>query len=143
MVIALERLQPGLTSVVQQKVSDEHTAKHHGSGALDCLLATPSYVDMIISASVEAVEQYLPKGFITVGRSMEFTHEAPSGLGMTVSVRATLRAVDGNRLFFDTLAYDEVGEIGQGTHERVVVNRDQLMIKAKERMKDIQRIYLK
>lgn len=142
-MIDLEKLRPGLTSVIQKKVTDEHTAKHHGSGELDCLLATPAYVDMMISASVEAVDQDLPKGFITVGRSMEFTHDAPSGLGMMVSVKATLTAVDGNRLLFDIVAYDELGEIGRGKHERIVVNREQLLNKAKERMKDIERTYLK
>jgi predicted thioesterase len=136
-------LQPGLEAVVQRKVLDDHTAKHHGSGELACLLATPAYVDQMILAAIEAVEKKLPKGFITVGKHMEFTHEAPTGIGMSVSIKATLQAVDGNRLLFSIIAFDEIGDIGHGKHERVVVNRDQLLKRAEERMKEIKKTYLK
>ncbi|MDT8902548.1 thioesterase family protein [Anaeroselena agilis] len=136
-------LAPGIEAVVQKTVRDDDTAAHHGSGALDCLLATPAYVDLLIRASVEAVESKLPEGFITVGRYMEFTHDAPTGTGMAVTVKSVLSRIDGNRLFFDITACDELGFIGSGRHERVVVNRDQLLKKAKERMKDIERNFLK
>lgn len=134
-----EYLTPGIEAVVQKTVRDADTAAHHGSGALACLLATPAYVDPMIHAAVKAVEKRLPEGFITVGRFMEFTHDAPTGTGMTVTVKAVLQEMDGNRLLFDIIACDELGPIGSGKHERVVVNRDQLMQKAKERMKDIER----
>ncbi|MDR7868633.1 MAG: hypothetical protein RIN56_17690 [Sporomusaceae bacterium] len=136
-------LAPGIEAVVQKTVRDADTAAHHGSGALACLLATPAYVDLMIHAAVQAVEKRLPEGFITVGRYMEFTHDAPTGAGMSVTVKAVLSQVDGNRLLFDITACDELGVIGSGRHERAVVNRDQLMQKAKERMKDIARNYLK
>lgn len=142
-MITLDGLYPGLEAVVQRTVQDAHTAKHHGSGDLACLLATPAYVDQMILAAIDAVEKKLPEGFITVGKHMEFTHEAPTGLGMAVSVKATLTKIDGSRLFFDIVAFDEVGRIGQGKHERMVVNRDQLLKRAKDRMKDIERKYLK
>jgi fluoroacetyl-CoA thioesterase len=143
MINLQEMLTPGLEAIVQKTVHDSDTAANSGSGALACLLATPAYVDLMISAATDAVEKKLPEGFITVGRSMEFTHEAPTGTGMTVSVKATLASIDGNRLLFNIVAYDELGEIGRGKHERVVVNRDQLLQKAKIRMKDIDRKYLK
>jgi fluoroacetyl-CoA thioesterase len=132
-------LAPGIEAVVQRTVHDADTAVHHGSGALACLLATPAYVDMMIGAAVRAAEKRLPEGFITVGRHMEFTHEAPTGTGMTVTVKAVLREMDGNRLFFDITACDELGAIGSGKHERVVVNREQMLKKAQERMKAIER----
>lgn len=136
-------LAPGIEAVVQKVVRDSDTAAHHGSGALACLLATPAYADLIILAAIEAVEKRLPEGFITVGRYLEFTHDAPTGTGMTVSVKARLREIDGNRLFFEIVAFDEVGGIGIGKHERVVVSREQMLQKAKERMKDIRRDNLK
>lgn len=143
MVNLNDYLAPGIEAVIQKVVSDTDTAAHHGSGALACLLATPAYADLIILATIEAVEKRLPEGFITVGRYLEFTHEAPTGTGMTVSVKASLRAIDGNRLFFDIAAFDEAGKIGAGRHERVVVNREQMLRKAKDRIKDIRRDFLK
>ena len=142
-MVTLDGLHPGMEAVVQRTVLDAHTAKHHGSGDLACLLATPAYVEQMILAATDAVERELPEGFITVGKHMEFTHEAPTGLGMAVSVKATLARIDGSRLFFDIVAFDEIGEIGRGKHERIVVNRDQLLKRAKDRMKDIERQYLK
>jgi len=139
MVNLKDHLTPGIEAVVQKTVRDADTAAHHGSGALACLLATPAYVELMIHAAVQAVDKRLPEGLITVGRSMEFTHDAPTGTGMTVTVKAVLREMDGNRLLFDITACDELGPIGSGKHERVVVNRDQLLLKAKERMKDIER----
>lgn len=143
MINLQDHLAPGIEAVVQKVVRDSDTAVHHGSGALACLLATPAYADLIILAAIEAVEKHLPEGFITVGRYLEFTHDAPTGTGMTVSVKARLQEIDGNRLLFDIAAFDEVGGIGAGKHERVVVNREQMLRKAKERMKDIRRDYMK
>jgi fluoroacetyl-CoA thioesterase len=46
-------------------------------------------------------------------------------MGMTVRARATLKAVEGRRLVFDVSAWDPVERIGEGTHERFIVNRQQ------------------
>ncbi|HPX62363.1 MAG TPA: hypothetical protein PLN25_11420 [Deltaproteobacteria bacterium] len=133
-MLELKGLTPGLSSVVQKRIDHEDTAVHYGSGLLDRLLATPTYVAMMIKAATEVVDPKLPDGFVTVGKSMEFTHEAPTALGMTITVKATLEKVDGNRLFFKIDACDEIGTIGFGRHERVVVNEVKLWDKAKERM---------
>ena len=74
---------------------------------------------------------------------MEFTHEAPTGTGMSVSIQATVAEVRGNRILFDILASDELGEIGSGRHERVVVNRDDWAKRVQERLKPVQRIEFK
>ena len=142
-LLDLTSMVPGLLAVVQRKITEVDTAKNYGGGALGNLLATPAYVDLMIAAAVAAVDDKLPEGFITVGRSMSFTHEASTTLGMTVSVKATLATVDGNKLFFDILAFDEIGEIGRGTHERIIVNAEQLILKTSKRVQMIEQQYLK
>ncbi|WP_378957175.1 thioesterase family protein [Pelosinus sp. sgz500959] len=142
-MLDLTSMVPGLSTVVQRKITETDTAKNYGGGALGNLLATPAYVDLMIAAAVTTVDEKLPDGFITVGRSMSFTHEASTTLGMTVSVKATLTHVDGNKLSFDILAFDEVGEIGRGTHERIIVNAEQLIIKTSKRVEMIEQQYLK
>ena len=74
---------------------------------------------------------------------MEFTHDAPTGTGMSVSIKATVTEVKGNRVMFDIIASDELGEIGSGRHERVVVNRDDWAKKVQERLKPLQRMDIK
>ena len=135
---------PGISEIVQKTVERKHTGySYGGGGAMEDLLATPAYVDLMIRAAIQTVDHKLPKGYITVGRSMEFTHEAPTGTGMSVSIQATVTEVKGNRLVFEIIASDELGAIGSGRHERVVVNRDDWAKKVLERLKPIQRIEIK
>lgn len=133
----------GMNGVVEKTVEKKHTGHSFGNEVMEDLLTTPAYVDLMIRAAVKAVEHYLPKGFMTVGRSMEFTHDAPTGAGMFVSVVATVTEVKGKRILFEIVASDELGEIGRGKHERVVVHRDEWTQKVKERLKVVQRIEFK
>ena len=134
---------PGMSEIVQKTVEKKHTGYSYGGGAMEDLLATPAYVDLMMRAAIQTVDPKLPKGYITVGRSMEFTHEAPTGTGMSVSIQAKVTEVKGNRIMFEIIASDELGEIGNGRHERVVVFRDEWAKKVQERLKPVQRIDIK
>lgn len=124
-------LIPGQNSLIRKVVQRSDTAASY-SQDLNEFMATPAWVDMAIRAAIDAVDKHLPEGYITVGTYIEITHEAPTCLGMTVTVQATLREING-RLIFDIKAWDEIGEIGRGIHERHVVDREALIKKAKER----------
>ena len=135
---------PGISEIVQKTVERKHTGySYGGGGAMEDLLATPAYVNLMIHAAIQTVDHRLPKGYITVGRTMEFTHEAPTGTGMSVSIQATVTEVRGNRVILEIIASDELGEIGSGRHERVVVNRDEWAKKVQERLKPLQRMDIK
>lgn len=134
-MVALTGFKVGTSAVIQKKIQEEDTARGMGRDSLESLLATPTYVDLMIRASIEVLKPNFPyqDGFITVGTAMSFEHQAPSSLGMTVSVKSTLNRIDGNHFFFDIVAFDEVGVIGTGTHERVMVKLQGLLGKVKER----------
>ena len=135
---------PGISEIVQKTVERKHTGYSYGGGGeMEDLLATPAYVNLMIHAAIQTVDHRLPKGYITVGRTMEFTHEAPTGTGMSVSIQATVTEVRGNRVILEIIASDELGEIGSGRHERVVVNRDDWAKKVQERLKPLQRMDIK
>jgi len=125
----------GMSAVIQKRIEEPDTARGMGRDSLETLLATPTYVDLMIRAAIEVLKPSFPyqSGFITVGTAMTFNHQAPSALGMTVSVKATLTKIDGNRFFFDIEAFDEVGVIGRGTHERQMVKLQGLLDKVRER----------
>lgn len=134
-MIKLDGFKSGLSGIVQKRVEESDTASYYGSGVLGKLLATPVFVKLMIKASTETVDPLLPEGYVTVGKSMEFTHDAPTALGMTITVQSTLESVENNRLFFKIVACDELGEIGHGKHERIVVSEKILWEKAQERTK--------
>lgn len=130
----IPEFRPGISKSVQQVITGEDTALNFGSGALKNLLATPTLVALMIEAAVELIDPQLPDGYLTIGRSMEIEHEHPSREGMTVTVTAKLIEVNGNILSFEIIAYDELGRIGSGYHERHIVKNDILMRKVSERL---------
>ena len=127
-------LVPGQNATMRKVVQRSDTAANY-SDTMKEFMSTPAWVDMAIRASTEAVDKHLPEGFITVGHSIEITHNAPTCLGMTVTVKATLKEINENHLVFDIRAWDEIGEVGSGIHERTVVDRESMLKKAKERWK--------
>ncbi len=127
----------GLNAVVQKEIERSDTAAHYGEGDFPNLLATPAYVALLIKASTEVVNGKLEDNLTSVGKAMSFVHHQPTQVGLMVSVKATLERTQGRTLFFRIEAYDEIGPIGNGYHERLVVNRDALEHRVKERMSGI------
>lgn len=125
-------LSVGQNAMIRQVVQKSDTASNY-SKELNELLATPACVGMAIKASVETVDQYLPEGFVSIGHSTEFTHTAPTSLGMTITIKASIIALTDHEVTLQILAWDDQGEVGHGTHKRAVVNHEALIKKAKQR----------
>jgi len=140
-MLEIVRIDVGTSLTIQKKVKHEDTALHYGSGKLDTLLATPSLVALMIEAAVKAIDEKLPEGFITVGKMTKVVHEKPTMLDATVSVKIEVKDFDGEKIILDMAAYDEVGLIGRGTHERVIVNKNALLKRAQERAEKIISMY--
>lgn len=124
----------GMNHTVQKLLTESDTASQYGRGSLDNLIATPAFVALIIDASLANVEGRLPEGFVTVGTSFNFMHDAPTCLGMTLRVKSTIKEINGESILFDIVASDEYGTVGHGQHQRNVVNQARLFEKAKQRM---------
>lgn len=128
-----EGLKPGVEKYFQKTVTEEDTALNIGSGAHKTLLATPSLVAFMIESTISMVDPYLPEGYVTVGKSLNVTHEAPTAIGVTVTIKAELKEIIGNHLEFEISAVDELGIIATGKHERYIVEYDRFMNKVEER----------
>lgn len=127
-------LNPGMSFIIDRMLDESDTAAYYGSRQLGQLIASPAYVGLMINAAVKAVDEHLPAGLVTVGRAMEFTHDAPTSLGMNLRIKALLKEIVGDRLFFDITACDDCGVIGHGKHERAVVNKQELFERANKRL---------
>ncbi len=127
------KFEIGTKCIVQKLITRNDTALNFGSGALTNLLATPTLTALMIEASVKAIDPKLPEGFITIGKTFEVLHNHPSREGMTVTVSAELSEQHDSRVVFDIKAYDELGQIGTGKHERQIVNHEALTKKVKDR----------
>ncbi|MBR5250944.1 MAG: thioesterase family protein [Clostridia bacterium] len=121
-------LEVGLTLEQTQIVTDQLTAANLGSGALP-VYGTPYMIAFMEATSRKCVQPHLDEGCGTVGTMVNVKHLAASPVGMTITCRATLIEVDRRRLMFRVEAYDNDGLIGEGTHERFVINNDKFMQK--------------
>ena len=116
-----ERLHPGLSGRVEIVVAEQHTAPHVGSGHVH-VLATPVMVNLMEAAALQAVDGLLPEGFQTVGTRLDIRHFAATPVGLRAIARAEVTAIDGRTLTFRLSAEDEREPIGDGTHERIIIN---------------------
>lgn len=117
----MDALKPGLRGRAELLVGEEHTAPRVGSGRVH-VLATPVMINLIEAAALDAVERLLPPGRQSLGTLLNVRHVAATPVGMRVSARAEVTGVDGRTIRFRVEARDERELIGDGTHERVVVN---------------------
>lgn len=119
--MTIAELKPGLKGATEIIVDTRDTAPHIGSGKIK-VLATPVMVNLMEAAALNAVERLLPDGHQTVGTRLDISHTAATPVGMRVVVRAELIKVDSRRLTFRVSAEDEKEPIGEGVHERIIVN---------------------
>jgi len=114
-------LPPGLKGMAELVVGEQHTAPRVGSGRIR-VLATPVMINLIEAAALAAVEQSLPEDHQSLGTHLDITHVAATPVGMRVKATAEVLRVEGRTIYFTVRAEDERELIGEGTHERVVVN---------------------
>ena len=114
-------LPPGTTGRAELAVGDEHTAPRVGSGRIP-VLATPVMINLIEAAALEAVDRVLPPGYQSLGTLLSVRHIAATPVGMRIRAEAKVLRVEGRTAYLTVAAHDERELIGEGTHERVVVN---------------------
>lgn len=117
----LSRITKGLEGRAGLRVGPGHTAPEIGSGVI-AVLATPVMINLIEAAALDAVELLLPAGHQSLGTRLDVTHVAATPVGMTVTATARVTAVEGRKITFRVEAHDARELIGEGIHERVVVN---------------------
>jgi len=119
-------LETGLMGEMTTTVVHENTAAHVGAGGVE-VFATPMMIALMENAAWRAVADHLDEGYVTVGTLVHVRHLAATPLGQQVRATAKLIEIDGRRLVFQVEAYDEEKKIGEGQHERFIVNLDRFM----------------
>jgi len=118
--MSTNELMPGLRASTEILVGTRDTAHHVGSGKIK-VLATPVMVMLLEEAALNAVEGLLSSGYQTVGTHLDISHTAATPVGMRVKAYAEVTEVVGRKLTFRVWAEDEIERIGEGTHERIIV----------------------
>lgn len=128
----MNKIEPGLQGDATLVVADEHTAEHLQSGKL-LVFSTPLMVALMEEAALKTVAPHLEPGQDTVGISLDIQHLAPTPVGMKVTAKAELVEVDRRRLVFNVEAFDEQEKIGQGNHQRMIIDVDRFLARVQEK----------
>ncbi|NMD44248.1 MAG: thioesterase family protein [Clostridiales bacterium] len=113
-------------------VRKENTAAAIGSGAVE-VFATPAMIALMENAALDAIAPFLEEDQSSVGTNISTSHLAASPLGIKVWATAEVIEVDRRRIVFAVKAFDENEMIGEGTHERFVIQTDKFLAKAKSK----------
>lgn len=124
---------PGLTGTAEIVVGTRDTAPHVGSGKIG-VLATPIMVNLMEAAALQAVERFMPPGYQTVGTHLDVKHFAATPVGLRVVARAELVKVEGRTLTFQLRAEDEREPIGEGVHERLIINVERFDLRMQKKL---------
>ncbi len=119
-------IEKGIRGEQKVTVVESNTAAALGSGNL-AVFATPAMIALMEMTAAESVLPYLSEGESTVGTELRVRHTAATPIGMEVRCESELVAVDGRKLTFRVTAFDEVGTIGEGEHERFVVQAEKFL----------------
>lgn len=114
-------ISPGITNRLTQTVTDQMTADRVGSG-LAKVFATPMMIALMEKTCADSVAPLLPEGQSTVGTHINVSHCSATPVGLDVWCDSELVEVDRRRLLFTVKAYDPCGLIGEGQHERFIVD---------------------
>ncbi len=127
-------LHTGLKGTKTDVVTDQNTAIRYGSGGA-AVYATPAMVGLMEAACLSAVDPLLPEGMATVGISLNIRHLAATPVGMSVRAEAELIEIDKKRLVFAVQAFDDKEKIGEGSHDRFIIDLDKFLKKSADKGK--------
>ncbi len=123
-------LKTGIRGEQQVIVTEEMTAERLGSGELP-VLATPMMIALMENTAYKSVADCLKEGQGTVGTRISVSHLSATPVGREISLESELIEVDRKRLVFKVRAHDTAGCIGEGEHERFIIDEQKFLEKAK------------
>ena len=124
----------GIKGRMELIVDEAHTAEAMGSGELR-VFATPAMIAMIEETCWRSAADHLEEGCGTVGTKLDVSHLSATPEGMKVWCESELIKEEGRKLTFAVRVYDEKGLVGEGTHERFIVDNVKFMSKALGKLK--------
>jgi fluoroacetyl-CoA thioesterase len=130
--MTLDDLKPGLrhaaTITVSEKLSVPAQARVFAPGAeMPPVFATAQMIAFVEWTCVAALAPYLAPNQRTVGTRVDITHTAATPIGMIVTAEVELVTIEDRMLRFQVVCRDEKESIGDGFHERTLIDHDRFM----------------
>ncbi len=122
----------GIKGRQETTVTAANVATKVGSGKVK-VFATPMMISLMEKASVLSIESFLEKGQSSVGTNINVSHCAATPIGMKVWAESEVIDIDRRKITFSVKAFDERGLIGEGTHERFIIDIEKFQAKAENK----------
>ncbi len=119
-------LGPGFSKEMEFSVEEKHAAVHIGSGSVR-VLATPSMILFMEITARTMIEEYLPETHTSVGTLVNVRHLAASPVGSRIRIEVTIETIEKNKITLAVSAWEGEKKIGEGTHERYVVDKERFL----------------
>ena len=118
----MRQIPVGTKGTAALRVRPEHLANRFKDAILPQTLATPVMILVMENAALNAIKPFLEQGESAVGTAVDVKHLASTPVGRDVTAIAEVLGVDGKRVDFKVSAHDGSDEIGNGTHQRIVID---------------------
>jgi fluoroacetyl-CoA thioesterase len=118
----MRQIPLGTKGTFMLRVLPEHLANRFKDSMLPQVLATPVMILAMESAALNAIKPFLEAGESAVGTEVDVRHLAATPVGHDIRAEAEVIETEGKRIVFKVSASDETEEIGNGTHQRTVIN---------------------
>ena len=124
-------LKPGLTHRLSFHVTERQTVPNFYPespmfSAMPAVFATGYMVGLFEWCCTELLNEHLDPGEGSLGIHVNFSHLAATPPGLTVTVDCEVTKVEGKRVSFRVRGHDGMEAIGEGEHERAVVNDEKV-----------------
>jgi fluoroacetyl-CoA thioesterase len=134
-------LKPGLRRVQEIPIDVELTVPalsgaFAGFADMPPVLATAFMVGFIEWTCIEALRPYLEPDERSLGTLVDVTHVAATPVGMTVTAEVEIVEIRGRKVRFKVACRNDLGLIGDGFHERAVVDRRKFMARFADKAGD-------
>ncbi len=132
-------LRAGMTFEFRYRVPEDKTVPHVYPEsdlfrAMPRVFATAYMVGLVEWACMEAMRPHLDDGEQSVGVDVRLSHCAATPPGLTVTVQVAVEEVQGRRIRFSVKAHDGVEPIGEGTHERFVIDPARFLARTRQKV---------
>jgi len=128
-----ELIHPGMNREDSFPITMDNSAIHIGSGS-SRVLATPWMIAFMERVSHRLLTCCLPEGYSSVGTHLDVRHLAATPVGATIRVKVEVLSLEGNRVYFSIDAWDELEKIGEGKHERVVIDEARFLRRVEKKL---------
>jgi fluoroacetyl-CoA thioesterase len=120
----MRTVPPGTAGSFSMIVAPEHLASRFKDSTLPPVLATPVMIMMMENAALNALKPFFEPGESALGTVVDIRHLAATPVGRQVSASARVIAVEGRRVLFEVEAHQGEHRIGEGRHERVIIDNE-------------------